>query len=683
MSTPQKNQRQKNTRQPIKQQETRSPESKPIIADEPSLPVYPGLIFFDKKVKLFLLILLVAYVGMSLLKLQTSSIGNWDLYLQNSTETVVAGTPKIIRMDEWLVMTPQVLGQYKNGMHLSEPSMGGGNAPLIWGLPVKDFTMILKPNLWGYFLFDIERAFAFSWNFNIFFFLGTTFLLLLLLTRNRFWIALFGTFFIFLSSGLQWWSYSIGTYMIYLNGMLLCFLYMLYGKKMLSLVTAGLLFVFSAYGFISNLYPAFQVPLVYLYALIFIGFLLQYKDFDTVKNKLAAKAGIFIASLAVFGFFAAHYYSLAKDTFDIMMNTAYPGKRVVNGGDLVSGKFFSEFMGLFLTETHLPQSWRNICEASGFIMFFPIIFYCIGYDYYKTKKLNRLLFMLSLFVLICSAYILLGFPPFLSRLTLFSMSTEYRMLPILELGNAILLICFLGNRSVVRSTKISWIEFGALAIGVIIFMFMVTSHINKATDNFFTDEEVKMAILLFTAVYLLIRYSNVKFALPALCVLLLGVNIANATIHPLTKGLDAIYENPIVKNTKKIHDADPKAGWAVFGNNHFANLLKANGINVLNGVKLVPDLKRLAPLDPIHKFDTVYNRYAHVSMKMFINWKDTISFFTPYPDGYDIIMDPCSPRLKPMGIKYILFTYRPRQEEVRCMTAVDTTALYIYKRNDQ
>ena len=50
------------------------------------------------------------------------------------------------------------------------------NAPVVWGLPVKDISTDFAPSLWSYFIFDLERAFAFSWNFNIFFFLISTFL---------------------------------------------------------------------------------------------------------------------------------------------------------------------------------------------------------------------------------------------------------------------------------------------------------------------------------------------------------------------------------------------------------------------------------------------------------------------------------------------------------------------------
>src|ERR1700752_2998833 len=134
-----------------------------------------SLIVFDKKTKLFLLILLAAYFALSLLKVHTSSIANWDVVFGKPVpQSVLLGKPRFIRMDEWMVVTPAILSQYALGMPLRNDTLGGGTIPLVWGLPVKDVSAILRPALWSYFIFDIERAFALAWNFKIFVFLIST-----------------------------------------------------------------------------------------------------------------------------------------------------------------------------------------------------------------------------------------------------------------------------------------------------------------------------------------------------------------------------------------------------------------------------------------------------------------------------------------------------------------------------
>jgi len=160
--------------------------------------------------------------------------------------------------------------------------------------------------------------------------------------------------------------------------------------------------------------------------------------------------------------------------------------------------------------------------------------------------------------------------------------------------------------------------------------------------------------------------------------------ISEASVNPLTKGLSPVLENPITQAVKEIRKKDPEAGWALFGNNRLANLVKAAGGNILNGVKYVPPLEQMHVLDPRRKNDSIYNRYAWITMGMYIDGKDSIIFRQTFNDGYTIFMDPCSPRLKQLKVKYFVFDYKPKDVEIRCMTKqIETANLFIYKRNDQ
>ena len=658
---------------------------KSIGQSETPVTSQPFLILFDKKTKIFVFALLALYFILSISKIHTSNIANWDIVFGlKESESVISGEPRYIRMDEWMVSTPAALGQYNAGLPISNQSLGDLNAPVVWGLPVKDISSALRPSIWSYFIFDIERAFAFSWNFNIFFFLISTFLLLMLLTRNKFWLSVTGTFFIFLSGGLQWWSYYIGIYMLYLNGMFISVAYLLYNRNRLPLILAAGIFILSVFGFIFNLYPPFQVPLVYLYTFLFIGFLLQRKNFTSIKEEWQLRAIVFSVAIVILGFFILHYYNLVKDTYAMILNTVYPGNRVSIGGSLKDGKLFADFFTLFITDTNFPKAWLNICEASGFIMFFPIVFYAIGYYFIKTKKTDPMLICLSVFVIIGLLYVLVGFPTFLSKLTLFSMSPDYRALPIIGAGNCFLLICYLSsNRLEYKNEKISWVEFGVLAALIFVFMRIVSSLVNKATENFFTPAQVNIATALIMIAYLLARYKNFQYAKPALYFLLIGMTIRNLNVHPLTKGLGPILDNPLIQASSEIHKKDPAARWAVFGSVSLTNLIKATGINMLNAVKFVPPMKDMKVLDPTGANAFTYNRYAWMTMATAIA-NDTVVFQKTFNEGYTIHMDPCSPKLKQLNVKYIVFDYVPKPEETRCMTKIsELGGIVIYKRNDQ
>jgi hypothetical protein len=486
--------------------------------------------------------------------------------------------------------------------------------------------------------------------------------------------------------------------MLYLNGIFISLIYIMYSKKRWPLILAGITLLLSAYGFIFNLYPPFQVPLAHLYLLIFVGYLLKQKDLLSITQHVLAKTIVVSVVVLIFTVFAYHYYLLVRNTYAIMLNTAYPGRRFSTGGDLLSGKLFVEFFSIFMSNTHFPKKWGNICETSGFIMFFPIVFYGMIYDYVKTRRIDPLLISLSAFIVAGLIYLLIGFPAVLSKVTLMSMSPAKRFLPILGAGNCILLICYLSTRQTKTSAdRFSWIEFGILASAIIVFVRVVSTRINNATQNLFSSTEINIVTILISTCYLLIRYRQYRFATPALYALLMAIALSNATVNPVTIGLSSILDNPLLKITRQIHKEDPQARWALFGDTRITNLLKANGISLLNGVKLIPAFDDMRVLDPKGDYYSAYNRYAWITMGTYIDGKDSLTMGHKYEDEYTISMDPCSPRLKELRVKYLVFTkpatgtttatsatFTPKAEEVRCMTKVaETSGIFVYKRNDE
>ena len=243
----------------------------------------------------------------------------------------------------------------------------------------------------------------------------------------------------------------------------------------------------------------------------------------------------------------------------------------------------------------------------------------------------------------------------------------------------------------IKKERISWVEFGALTAAILAFMLIVTTQINKATEKFFTSTQVGVAIAIIVISYLLTRYKNFRLVKPALLILLIAMVIPNANVNPVTKGLAPILENPLVVDSKEVHEKDPSARWALMGNTRLTHLLKANGIDLFNSVKLVPPMKDMKVLDPTGRNDSIYNRYAWMTMNskqvsqfFDVNWNDTVMFRQTYQYRYTIFIDPCSPKLKQLGVKYFVFDTVPNPKEIRCMTKLKENAgLFIYKRNDQ
>lgn len=644
------------------------------------------LIRFDQKTWVFIGACIFMFFLFVVLKWHNSSIPHWSQVVPDGGDPkrgLVAGEPLFIRSDEWLVISPFVLSQQKNNYPVKNESLGAGETPLIIGLPTKHLLSVLRPPLWGYYFLDDERGFAWQWNFKIFPFLIASFLLLMLLTRNHFIISLFGSLWLLLSSAIQWWSINTE---LFTFGFLttLSFLYILFSEKTKLIIINTLVFLISAYTFAVILYPAYQVPYAYFLLALLFGYCINNKTFlkeRFINNKnvriLSLSAGI----LALGGLFF-YFFIETKDTIALISNTVYPGKRSEHGGEFQLIKIFADNFSQFMGIRTYPANWGNICEASSFLMLTPLISIALIAEWIKEKKINPLLGAILAFQLLASVWMFIGFPGLLAKMTLFSTSPSYRTFFVFGFSNVVMAILFLRYY---HNTLLSKNRIAQVISFVVIFvvMYLINTLLNTQAQSFFTSAQVMKATLLFTLINWLIIFFNentwYKLAFFSVSAFVL---IPNARINPVSEGLTPFYENTIYKFVSDIHAKEPDAQWVVFGAFTYADFLKAAGINCFNGVQFAPPLEKLKFLDPEMQKDSIYNRYAHIDVYPYIN-ADSVKFELIQNDRYSIKVDPCSPRLVQMGIKYIFFTYQPQPIEVECMTPVgDTLGVYVYKRND-
>src|SRR5213080_952330 len=146
------------------------------------------------------------------LKLSGSSVGMWRNLLAEPgiARGLILSSPKHLRVDEWGIWTPAMLSQARQNppFPIENPSLGAGRAPLLMSVPVAYYTTLFRPQLWGFFLLDLEHAFAFYWCSKIFgLVLATAWLLRQIGIKNAAIVA-FGTAWLFFSSFVQWWFSS-------------------------------------------------------------------------------------------------------------------------------------------------------------------------------------------------------------------------------------------------------------------------------------------------------------------------------------------------------------------------------------------------------------------------------------------------------------------------------------------
>jgi hypothetical protein len=596
---------------------------------------------------------------------------------------VVLGTPIYIRSDEWLVNSPFFLSQAKKGFPVTNEALGYGKIPLIMSLPSHHITALVKPALWGYYLLDVERGYAWNWAFKLFPFFIASFLFLMLFTGNNFTISLFGSIWLFLSSAIQWWSINTE---IFTWGLLsvISFIYILYSNRTRIIIFNGILLLLSAWSFAMVLYPAYQVPYAYFLLALIAAFIISRKEYRVmldnkwIKLSVLAVAGTLLAGL---------FYTFVTDcseTIQRITQTVYPGARDEAGGNFAFLDLFKDNFSWFYNQDKYPPNWGNICELSSWIILSPLCSILLIYSWIKTRKINYLFIPLLAFHLIIYIWLFWGFPHFLARLTLFSNSQAGRTFFVFGFSNVIFTLLYLNH--IKKTAERTAVSNRMIIVGALIFLIGLSLNyfVNRNTDRYFSKAQFFNATVFYAALnWLIIYFSERKLfqsLFYAVCLAFIGSNIF---INPLNKGLDPFLDNKIYQTVSEINKNDPDQQWIVFGSMTTPNYLKAAGINCFNGVQFAPHLEKLRILDTIGQKKDVYNRYAHILAMPFVNGKDSVDFYLNGPDFYTIKMDPSSPRLKQIGIKYVLFCYKPSDAEVKNLLPVtETFGNYIYKQKD-
>lgn len=635
------------------------------------------LIRWDKPTKWFVGICVVLFVIGVAGKFHTYNIPVWYQIFGENTKIkkeVIFGTPQTIRSDEWMMFTPLLLNQLENNRQMYNPSAGAEASTLALGLPVNKWSNYFKPPVLLSHLLDKQRAVSNMSLAKHFFYLVFFFLFLKLLTQNNFIISVFGTLFLYTSGIIQWWS--VYTEFIYLLSIIFInVVYVLYSKSKIIVAVNAFFFTCFSYTYITFLYPPYQVPCTYVFLVCFVVFIIKNLHFDLLKYNLAFKLVSVLCALFFLTILVYDYYITVKSTYDLVLNTVYPGKREANSDNPDLSKLFSEYLFIHISPDNLPKTWGNISEASGSIMVFPLVFFHSIYNFINKKTVDLLTVSLSLLMIAFLIHFAIGFPDIVSKFTLLSFVPKYRITYGISVLNVILLITYLSSAKFTDSDMKIWV----VILFSIAFLFLAIYYTNVITGYFFTFINFIISFLLFSVFFVALYYFRIRWVIVLCFVIVLGYNFGNLKANPLSVGIKPFTGNPLYSQIKNIRDNDKDAKWLVFGNFIFSAFAKSTGATVLSGVNYVPDFDRLNILDENKKFDSIYNRYAHISYLPYVSSTDTVFFQLLQSDAYHIYMSPSSPKIKQMGVKYVMFTYNPQPMELSRLELVSNTVLPIFK----
>lgn len=567
--------------------------------------------YIYKKRYLIALILLVFCVSN---KYHMSSVGIWNNVIVSEEEKVnyspFLGIPRTIRSDEWLVSTPAQISQSKtknpysiyNNIIMGKESL----VSLYPNLPAKRITILGSLFNLGYMFLDVERGFSFFWMARIITVLLVSFEFCMIITKKNKLYSLLGMFLIGFSPTYHWWT---GINCIIWGEMAICFLYKFINTnnkiyRVLWSLGIGII----GLNYLLELYPAWQVPFGYVFGIIAVWLIIKNKDKLKLKDFL-----YLIPIITTIAAFFIPIYMENVEIFNITSNTVYPGERFSVGG---SG--WQLLFNYFSTIFYPFKALSNPSENAQFLSLFPIpIIIGLGYTIknLKTKKTNGLITALSILSILLFLWNIFEIPDFVAKISLLFVSTPKRTTTTVGYVMVLLIVLIMseyqGKEIMKNKTLLNIISIILISF---IVSFGICISISIIDANFMTSNMIIISSILFSIIIYLFILNNKKTNKYLAILLIIVSFIVGGTINPISKGLSVFYEKSFAKSVREIVNNNPDAKWIATDSIVFQNYLITNGASTINSTNYYPNLELWKKIDPLHKYNEIYNRYAHIAI---------------------------------------------------------------------
>ena len=592
-------------------------------------------------------------------ELNNSSIDVWNFINDDNYKIsdVIFGKARIERTDECLLIIPMFLSQYPNYPYFNNILRGTKtDMSLIYAQPIKHIVTLFRPFLLGFIFLGSAKGLSFFWIVRLVLLFVIVFELLLLITNKNKKLSLFGTLLITFAPAIHWWFTCNGIIemIIYCSAIILLFKrYMNINNFYEKLLLLCIIYICMG-SFILVLYPAWQVPCMYVFFAIFVWMFFENKNnfkFD-IKDLLSI---IVFTTLLAIAFYCI--YDKSKETLDIITNTIYPGKRSETGGGSLSEAnincgFATQILrywgNIFLTLSNKNLSY-NQCLYAAFFDLFPagLILSCAVF--FKDKNKDKLLILLSGVFVFLSAWCFIGFPKFLADITLLKVSPSYR---------TIILLGFLNILILIRALSIIKFKFNTLTAGIITLILTVYSVIaSKYIYGQYLDIfKIGIIVILSSFMFWHVLKNNInKFFIFVTATIMI---IAGLAVNPIQRGFAVIKDAPLARAIKNINTEDPGLWIFETGTLKYAFIMNypvIHGAATFNSTNIYPNLEGFKKIDKQNEFFYVYNRYCHISVNLVDIYKNTEGFkkFVLLNRDY-IAINMVEDDLIDLNIKYIL-----------------------------
>ena len=532
------------------------------------------------------------------------------------------GNAQDVRRDEWLIITPMAMSQTTEPKRFAatNPLLGeyGQNTNVVGmtSTPTMGLESLAKPSTWGFFAFDLKRALAWYWWLP---FYGCFLALWALL---RIWLKLEWRQAAVLAVLVPGSAYAVGwsgwpAYVSFFPILAsLSFTQLLAGPSKIKAMGYGVLTGWAAAGFALVLYPGWQIPLAYLFAILTSIHLWQNRA--RLQLGLAQVSGLVVA-VGVAGVLMLAWWTNAQDAVRALNQTVYPGQRSMELGGYIDPWHMTKGLTNLVT-LYESSPWSIPSDAAGCIyLLIPLAVLSLLHICIK-RKLAPLVTGLWLCIAFVLVHMFVGIPAWLAQATLWGRVPAVRLDVVLVLAQTLMLGYFMKE----ASTVLQWAESSPSRMRALQVLGCATAIAFAGYNGYcFTLMPAPMQDWLSPAVitvvlmgsallgYLVVR-GQVWRATVLTALWTLTVSLPFNPVHQAPKNIQLVPSLRTLLSTAS--HSPPRV--AVVDVDLWMSALPISGVGVVNSFFYDPPHQLWQDLDPEGRLQQIHNRYQFLQIKL-------------------------------------------------------------------
>jgi hypothetical protein len=602
----------------------------------------------------FPLLLLLPLLVLTILGIHGSSVGMYSRLLfgpAHEDPDLLFGTPQAIRSDEWLVVTPYILSQAKNGYPLINRDLAyGQDMSVVVNVPYREWSVAFKPHNLAFLLLPVENAYAFQWWLLGYLLIVACYFFVLEIVPDRKRLAALLAVALFLSPFVQWWyQASVLATLAFTFFALIAFMRLLRTERLIARVGWTLALVYLLTSFILIMYPPFQIASAVAAGIFASGYLIDHVR-DRGLGRTLPALGLIAAAIVLAGAIVAVFLVTRLETVRTILGTVYPGQRVVETtGYPPSLLFATHLLPMLQSSTWSASHFANQSEASNFVFIAPFLLilsvYVLFRDWHRGDRMDLPLLFVSVGITVLSVRLLMGGFNQIFAIFLLDQVSSFRLLIGVGLLGFVQVVLLYRRTGLGEGAPrvLAW-TVGTMALAI----FVGTGFIVRANNPEFVSNPLLIVALSVAVAAIVFLYSSSRFvaATGLLAIFSLG---SVFLVNPIYRGLDPLTDSKLTKTMVSV--ADDERAWVVVDYLAFEQVPLGLGLRSFSGTYAYPQLDVWRVIDPRRAQENIYNRYAHV---VFVSDADSLELRAP--DYFAVPFEACSSFVRRHEIGHVLST---------------------------